>query len=86
MDRYGHEQLNMHLYLGGHLNQFDPLHRVDLELEVLERQSLRELLSALKIPAAEVFLVIINGEAVPLNEASVQPEDRVKLYSPVGGG
>jgi uncharacterized protein with PIN domain/sulfur carrier protein ThiS len=45
-----------------------------------EREAvLTDLMAALGIPAAEVDLVLVNGESVPL-EAPVRPGDRIALY------
>ena len=76
----------MRLHLGGHLNYFDAMQRINFEVEVVEKQRLTDLLVELNIPAGEIFLVSVNGEVVGLEEAWIQPEDQVQLYPPMGGG
>jgi sulfur carrier protein ThiS len=76
----------MRLHLGGHLNYFDAQQRANFEVELAGKQRLVDLLTKLKIPVGEIFLVSINGEAVPLEEAWVQPDDNVQLFPPMGGG
>ena len=76
----------MRLHLGGHLNYFDAMQRINFEVGLLEKQRLMDLLLELKIPAGEIFLVSINGEVVPLEDAWVRPDDHVQLYPPMGGG
>ena len=76
----------MRLYLGGHLNYFDAHNRVNLEIELVGKQRLEDILDSLKVPKGEVFLVSINGEAVTLESAWIKPGDHVQLYPPMGGG
>jgi sulfur carrier protein ThiS len=76
----------MRLHLGGHLNYFDAEQRANLEIELLGKQHLEDVLVRLKIPAGEIFLVSINGEVVALEDAWIQPDDHVLLYPPMGGG
>jgi sulfur carrier protein ThiS len=78
--------LKMHLHLGGHLNYFDELQRPDLEIELVGRQRLVDVLARLRIPTGEIFLVSINGEVVAMEAAWIQPDDHVQLYPPMGGG
>ncbi|MCX6078514.1 MAG: MoaD/ThiS family protein [Chloroflexi bacterium] len=76
----------MRLYLGGHLNYFDAHNRVNLEIELVGKQRLVDILDSLKIPKGEVFLVSINGEVVSLKDAWIKQDDQVQLYPPMGGG
>jgi sulfur carrier protein ThiS len=76
----------MRLYLGGHLNYFDAHNRVNLEIEIVGKQRLEDILDSLKIPKGEVFLVSINGEVVSLKDAWINHDDQVQLYPPMGGG
>jgi sulfur carrier protein ThiS len=76
----------MRVHLGGHLNYYDALERADLEVDLTGRQPLSTVLEALKVPLAEVFLVSINGEAVAVQNAWVEPGDNVEVYPPMGGG
>ncbi len=76
----------MRLHLGGHLNYFDAQQRANLEIELIGKQRLENVLDRLNIPKGEIFLVSINGEVVALEDAWVQQEDQVQLYPPLGGG
>ncbi len=76
----------MRLHLGGHLSYYDLLQRTDLEIELVHRTFLRDILSGLNIPEAEVFMIVINGEATPAEEAWIRPADDVKLFPAIGGG
>jgi len=76
----------MRLHLGGHLNYFDALQRANLEIELVGKQRLEDVLARLRIPAGEIFLVSINGVVVALEDAWIQPGDHVQLYPPMGGG
>jgi sulfur carrier protein ThiS len=78
--------IEMRLHLGGHLNYFDAQQRADFEVEVVGKQCLADLLTNLKIPAGEIFLVSINGEVIALDDAWVLPDDYVQLFPPMGGG
>lgn len=76
----------MRLHLGGHLNYFDEQQRANLEIELVGKQRLEDVLARLRIPVGEIFLVSINGELVALEGAWIQPDDHVQLYPPMGGG
>jgi sulfur carrier protein ThiS len=76
----------MRLHLGGHLNYFDAQQRANLEIELVGKQRLEDVLDRLKIPIGEIFLVSINGEVVALEDAWIQQDDQVQLYPPMGGG
>ncbi len=76
----------MRLHLGGHLSYYDFLQRTDFEIELAHRAFLRDILSRLNIPEAEVFIIVINGEAVAAEDAWIQPADDVKLFPAIGGG
>jgi sulfur carrier protein ThiS len=76
----------MRLYLGGHLDFYHPQRFNWLEVEVEHLTPLVNLLTGLGIPLGEVHLVVLNGEAIPLDEATVSEGDEVKLYSAVDGG
>ncbi len=76
----------MRLHLGGHLSYYDLLQRTDFEIELAQRTFLRDMLAGLNIPEAEVFLIVINGEAVAAEDAWIQPADDVKLFPAIGGG
>lgn len=76
----------MRLHLGGHLNYFDAQQRANLEIELVGKQRLEDVLDRLKIPKGEIFLISINGEVVALQDTWIQQEDQVQLFPPMGGG
>jgi len=76
----------MILRLGGHLSFYVPQKAPELELEILARTPLVELLQRLNVPTDEVALVVINGEQVELKDAYISDQDRVQLFPPIGGG
>ena len=76
----------MHLYLGGHLNFYNPHKGGWLEVQINQPTLLTDLLTHRGIPISEVQLVVINGELVDLEKTVVSDQDVVKLFSAVGGG
>jgi sulfur carrier protein ThiS len=74
------------VYLGGHLNFYQPEKRNRVSLSVNGRIRLLDMLKQLGIPAEEVAFASVNGEMAELNSALVSPGDRVELYPPMGGG
>ena len=57
-----------------------------VEVEVEEPTRLSEVLARAGIPTPEIFLAVINGEAVDAREALISNQDKVKIYPPIGGG
>lgn len=76
----------MKLTAGGYLAFFLPNKGYGLVLEVTTPTSLRSLLMEVGIPPKDVHLVIINDKIVKLDEAVVENQDQVKVYSPIDGG
>ncbi len=76
----------MQIHLGGHLSWYDPQKRNSLEVSLPQPIPLLELAYRLGLPAAEIAIVVVNGQAVELDQARVSDGDRVELYPPVGGG
>lgn len=76
----------MRIYLGGHLNFYHPQKETWLEVELQQPTPLKVVLEASGIPLGEVYLVVINGELVDLQETIVSEQTEVKLFPPVGGG
>jgi sulfur carrier protein ThiS len=76
----------MQLHLGGHLHYFDSQRRSRIEITVNAPQSIREICVNLGVPPGEVALAVVNGEIVEINEAFVKNDDRVELFSALGGG
>lgn len=74
------------LHLGGHLSYFDAHNRTHIDLEFEQPARLVDILKQLGIPFGEIFLVIVNGEIVPLQEANVSAGDKVEIFPPMGGG
>ena len=76
----------MRINLGGHLNFYHPLKNKWLDVELKQPTPLRVILDGSGIPVGEVYLVVVNGELVDLQEAIVSEQDEVKLFPAVGGG
>jgi sulfur carrier protein ThiS len=76
----------MKLHLGGNLPFFAPKKQKELEVALQEPASLRVVLTELGIPVSEVFLTVLNGEHVILDETLVTDFDEVRLYPPIDGG
>jgi sulfur carrier protein ThiS len=76
----------MRLYLGGYLDFYHPQRKRWLEVELEQPVALWALLERLQIPAANVYLVVINGVMANLEDAQVSPQDEVKLFSAMDGG
>ena len=76
----------MNLTAGGYLSFYMPDKKSSLELAFTKPRSLRSLLQEIGIPLQEVQLVLINGRIVDLNDAVVENQDEVRMYSPIDGG
>ncbi len=76
----------MQIHLGGHLSWYDPQKRNSFEVPLAQPVLLLELTQTLGLPAGEIAIVVVNGQAVELEQARVGDGDRVELYPPVGGG
>jgi len=76
----------MRIYLGGHLNYYHPTKAWWLEVDIKSTIPLVDILEDSGIPLGEVYLIVLNGEKVELNETLVSNQDEVRLYSAVGGG
>jgi len=74
------------MYLGGHLDFYNPSPGNWLETHLDRPTPLRDVLAQLGIPAGEVELVVLNGELLDLDTTVVSDQDEVKLFSAVGGG
>ncbi len=76
----------MRIYLGGQYSFYFPGHPAWVETRLDAPAPLRAVLERLGVPPAEVYLVVVNREAVEMEAAIVQDSDEVRLYPPVGGG
>jgi len=76
----------MKLTLGGQLSYHLPGSPRYMEVQLEEPTLLLEVLVRLGIPAAEVYITVVNGELVELPSVRVSQQDEVKLYPPVDGG
>ena len=76
----------MRIYLGGDLDFYHPKKERWLVLELDVPSSLKDILLRSGIPLGEVHLVAINGEHAELETAIITDQDKVKLFSAVGGG
>jgi sulfur carrier protein ThiS len=76
----------MKLHLGGNLPFFAPKRQKELEVALQEPTRLSEVLLQLGIPVSEVYLTVLNGEQVILDETLVTDSDVIWLYPPIDGG
>jgi sulfur carrier protein ThiS len=76
----------MNLFLGGQFSLYFPGHPSSVDVAVNKPTMLREVLSGLGIPVADIHLVVVNGKLVEMEEVVVSDQDRVKIFPPVGGG
>jgi sulfur carrier protein ThiS len=76
----------MNLFLGGQFSLYFPGHPPSVDVAVNKPTMLREVLSGLGIPVADIHLVVVNGKLVEMEEVVVSDQDRVKIFPPVGGG
>jgi molybdopterin converting factor small subunit len=76
----------MRLYLGGFLSFYSTSKQEKLEIPLEKKTPLRVLLDSLGIPVSNIYLSVVNGEQVAVEEAVVQDGDEVHLYPPIDGG
>jgi sulfur carrier protein ThiS len=76
----------MKLFLGGQFSLYIPGHPPSVDVAVNKPTMLREVLSGLGIPVADVHLAVVNGQLVEMEDAVVTDRDDVKIFPPVGGG
>ncbi len=76
----------MQIHLGGHLSWYDPEKRSSIQVPLSQPTLLTELVQKLGLPTGEIAIVVVNGQAVELDQARIADGDRVELYPPIGGG
>ena len=76
----------MKLYLGGYLDFYNPEQGNWMQVELDQPSHLKDILVNHGIPVSDVYLVVLNGKLVQLNETIVSGEDEVKLFPAIGGG
>jgi sulfur carrier protein ThiS len=76
----------MKLYLGSYFAFFTPDHHHWVELEIPHPTQLTDILSELGVPAAEVYLVVVNDQALETTDTLVSNDNTVRLYPPTNGG
>ena len=76
----------MKLHLGGYLPFFASAKQEKIEILLKKPARLSDVLLQVGIPVAEVYLTVLNGEQVILDETLVKDSDDVRLYSPIDGG
>ena len=76
----------MKLYLGGYFAYFLSTRQNWIDVELNGPARLSEVLAGLGIPAGEIYLAVVNGELVDLQEAFVSERDEVRLFPAIGGG
>ena len=77
--------MKVHVDLYVNLKKYAPAQDSSFEIQLESGATVKTVLKALKIPAEEKAVVLVNGrnanESVPLKET-----DSVTLYSPISGG
>ena len=77
----------MKLYLGGHLNWYEPQRRKSITIHLTQPTLLMDVLVRLKIPISEVTIGVVNGQAFfSFENVAVQDADKLEVYPPVDGG
>jgi sulfur carrier protein ThiS len=76
----------MRLHLGGYLPFFSSTKLERIEVPLKGPSLLSEILSNLGVPVSDVYLTILNGELVTLEDTLVNDSDEVKVYPPIDGG
>lgn len=76
----------MKLHLDGFLPFFAPQRQENIEVVLREPARLDEILVRLGIPVSEIYMTVINGEAVTMDETLVRDSDFVRLIPPMDGG
>jgi sulfur carrier protein ThiS len=75
----------VHVRLFGELVRFVGERGYSFDWPLRAGQTVAGLLAEIGIPAAEVWMVAINGVKVP-SETEPQAGDEIMVFSPVGGG
>jgi sulfur carrier protein ThiS len=76
----------MRLLLGGYLPFFLSTKQERIVVPLKGPTLLKEVLSNLNIPVSDVYLTILNGELVTLDDTLVNDSDEVRIYPPIDGG
>jgi len=76
----------MKLYLGNYFTFFTPDHSHWIEMELPCPTRLADVLAEIGVPAAEVYLAVINDRVLESTDELIANEDIVRLYPPVNGG
>jgi len=78
-------QLQIRVRLHGHLHVYVEQKSPEFEMELPTEATLAELIRILRIPEAEVAMIILNGEnAAP--STILSNDDSVSIFSAIGGG
>ena len=76
----------MKLHLDGFLPFFVSPQRENIDVVLNEPTILGEILVHLGIPVSEIYMTVLNGESVTLEETLVRDSDVVRLIPPMDGG
>ncbi len=76
----------MRIYLDRYYNFYTRSSQPWVDVEVEQPARLSEVMADAGIPLAEIYLVVVNGEALDPREAFITPQDKVKIFPPFGGG
>lgn len=71
--------------LKGHLYWYDPEKRKEIEIEDNNMKSIRDILVLLKIPPAEVSMVLVNDSIKQLDD-EIGDGDLIVFMPAIGGG
>jgi len=66
-----------------HVSDYDPSRGIRIEVE--PGTTVRDLCERLRVPGAEVKVIMVNGRSEGFNKP-LNRDDRVALFPPVGGG
>jgi hypothetical protein len=67
-------------------HSFHPGSKKNIEVPLHGPARLSDVLAHLGIPVSEVYLIVLNGKQVTLDETRVSDSDEVSSYSPIDGG
>ncbi len=76
----------MKLYLGSYFAFFMAKKHHWIEIDLDQPTRLRDILSRVGIPDAEIHLIVVNDRLSETTDLLVSNDDIVRLYPPINGG
>ena len=76
----------MRVHLGSNLSWYDPEKRSWLVIAQPAPIPLLDLVRTLGVPAAEIAVAVVNGQAIELETGVATDDDEVEFFPPLGGG